>query len=157
MICLRALAFWIAAAGLIAVDQARGDVRLPKLIGDHMVLQRDRRLAAWGWADPGETVRVSFRGETARVNADKTGHWLASLGPNAAGGPYELVVSGRNRIVLHDVLVGDVWLASGQSNMEFPLKAGGEDGMPGVVDAEHEAAGANFPISGFLRFTGNSR
>src|SRR5689334_1181001 len=101
--------------------EALAEVKLPRLVADHMVLQRDSRVAIWGWADPGEEVKIGFHGKKATARTDRTGRWSTSLGPFPAGGPYELVILGKNRITIHDVLVGDVWVASGQSNMEFPL------------------------------------
>src|SRR6185437_5646240 len=86
------------------------EVRLPRLIADHMVLQRDCKLAIWGWADPGEQVRVDFRGTRATVRTDRQGRWSATLGPFPAGGPYDMTISGRNRLTLRDLLIGDVWL-----------------------------------------------
>src|SRR5579872_453533 len=143
MTSLRA-AFWIAAATLISVDQARGEVRLPRLVGDHMVLQRDSKIALWGWASPAESVRIDFHGKRVTARADQNGRWSTSLGPFPAGGPYDVVVTGKNRLVLHDVLLGDVWLASGQSNMEFPMGPG-PDSDKGVTNAEQEIASAQFP------------
>jgi sialate O-acetylesterase len=98
----------------------------------------------WGWADPGERVVVEFQGARVARKADREGRWSAALGPFAAGGPFEMAVSGRNRLTLHDILIGDVWLASGQSNMAFPMKPMG-DWRTGVKDAEREIAGASFP------------
>ena len=98
----------------------RADVRLPALFSDKMVLQRGIRLPVWGWAEDGEEVTVSFRGETAKTKA-KNGKWAIKLSRQKAGGPDTLVVQGKNKIVINDVLVGEVWICSGQSNMEWPL------------------------------------
>ena len=98
------------------------DVRLPGLFGDHMVLQRDMPIHVWGWADPGEAVNVAFRGESAGTIASPDGRWEIFLEPAEAGGPYDLVVDGENSIRLTDILVGDVWVGSGQSNMQWPLE-----------------------------------
>src|SRR5690242_1636363 len=111
---------WIASTGILLTSLAWADVRLPRLVGDHMVLQRDAKIAIWGWADAGESVRIDFRGKRVTVRADQNGRWSASLGPFLAGGPYDMLVAGKNRLELHDILLGDVWLASGQSNMEAP-------------------------------------
>ena len=98
----------------------RADVRLPGLFSDHMVLQQKMRVPVWGWADEDEQVTVTFRGK--KVSATAThGKWTVKLPAQKAGGPDTLVVQGRNRIELKDVLVGEVWICSGQSNMEFPL------------------------------------
>jgi sialate O-acetylesterase len=125
--------------------EVRADIKLPRLVGDHMVLQRDSKIAIWGWASPAESVRIDFHGKRATTRADQNGRWVTSLGPFPAGGPYDVVVAGKNRMVLHDVLLGDVWLASGQSNMEFPLEPGTEEWMTGVNNYAREAASANFP------------
>jgi sialate O-acetylesterase len=116
---------------------AQADVRLPALIGDHMVLQRDQPVRIYGWADPGEAVTVRLPGRTVSTVADGSGRWEAWLPPLPAGGPHELVIAGRNAITVRDVLVGDVWVASGQSNMVWPVERS--------RDPEKEAAAANDP------------
>lgn len=93
-------------------------VRLPKLVSDKMVLQRDADLKIWGWADAGEKVTVRLQGNYYETEADKDGNWEVTLPPQQVGGPYLLEV---NEIVIRDVLVGDVWLCSGQSNQETPI------------------------------------
>ena len=101
-----------------------GQVVLPKILGSHMVIQRDLPVHIWGTGNPDEAVTVRFRGESERARADQLGRWSVYLAPGSAGGPFDLRVepaSGAEATVLSDVLVGDVWLASGQSNMEFPL------------------------------------
>ena len=107
---------------LIALP-ARAEVKLPAPVGDHMVLQRDREIALWGWADPGEAVRVSIAGLQAAAEADGEGRWSVRLDELAAGGPHELVIAGKNEIRVQDVLIGEVWLCSGQSNMEWALRS----------------------------------
>ncbi len=96
-------------------------VTLPKLFTDHMVLQRDAPVHVWGWAQPGENVTVSFREKSESATADAAGRWDAYLPPGSAGGPFTMEVHGANAIALRDILVGDVWVASGQSNMEMPV------------------------------------
>lgn len=93
--------------------------RLPKIFGDNMVLQRNHAIAVWGWADKGEEITVQLNKQTRSVRADKTGKWKAELAPEQAGGPYQLTVTGKSVLTINDVLVGDVWICSGQSNMEF--------------------------------------
>jgi len=107
-----------------------------------MVLQRDIPIHIWGWSGPGEKVTVEFHGISREVAGDGLGNWGVFLGPEAAGGPYQLTVSGSNRIVLDDILVGDVWFASGQSNMEMPLS--GWPGAP-LKDSATEVAHAGQP------------
>ena len=140
---LAALAF-----AVIAATPAQAVVRLPKLVTDHMVLQRDTPLPLWGWAGTGEKVSVTFRNKTYTVTPGVNGKWIITLLPQAAGGPFELVVKGRNTITLRDVLVGDVWLASGQSNMEWAL-ANAQNGPA-------EAAAANFPQIRLLNVPNNT-
>ncbi|MCX6626694.1 MAG: sialate O-acetylesterase [Candidatus Solibacter sp.] len=101
---------------------AQAAVTLPTLLADHMVIQRGVPVHIWGKADPGEVVSASFRGETKAGAADALGQFHLYLFSGAAGGPFELTVRGANEIVLTDVLVGDVWVAAGQSNMEWPVR-----------------------------------
>ncbi|MCS7314129.1 MAG: sialate O-acetylesterase [Bryobacterales bacterium] len=130
--------FWQSCSLLcLALALLRADVRLPALISDHMLLQRDLPLRIWGWAEPGEQVTVRLAGQTTETVADSAGRWEVWLRPMAAGGPHELVVRGRNTISVRDVLVGEVWVASGQSNMAWPVERS--------RDPEKEAAAANYP------------
>ncbi|HEY8964811.1 MAG TPA: sialate O-acetylesterase, partial [Candidatus Methylacidiphilales bacterium] len=104
----------------------RADVRMPALFGDHMVLQRDLAIPVWGWADPGEAVAVTLgtgaNAATATATAGDDGAWKVKLPAAAAAGePTELAVKGKNALLFKDVLVGDVWVCSGQSNMEFGI------------------------------------
>lgn len=117
----------LMAASLLSIGSALprssvADVSLPQILGDNMVLQRHQPIRIWGMASPGERVRVAFRGESAvRTQADQRGNWRVTLLPRAAGGPLELSVVGRNSLTIRNILMGDVWIASGQSNMEFSL------------------------------------
>jgi len=104
---------------LLAATSVDAKVRLPKVVSDCMVLQRDVQLNVWGWADPGEKVTVRFDGKHYFTQADASGNWAVKMDPHKAGGPYLLEV---NEIILRDVLVGDVWLLSGQSNQETPVE-----------------------------------
>ena len=141
---LGSLACLLAACPLAGT----GAVRLPGILSSHMVVQRDRPIHIWGWADPGEKVSVTFRQTTRETAGDALGKWSLFLPPETAGGPYQLTVNGTNRVVLDDVLVGDVWFASGQSNMEMPLK-----GFPGapLKDGVAEIAHADLPQIRLLR------
>ena len=98
------------------------DVTLPPLFSDNMVLQRETPIPVWGKADPGEKVTVALDGDSAAVIAVADGRWQAALKSHTAGGPYTLTVTGKNTLTRTNVLVGDVWLCGGQSNMEFTLK-----------------------------------
>jgi sialate O-acetylesterase len=96
------------------------EVRLPGLFSDNVVLQQNASVPVWGWADDGESVTVLFRGKKATATATN-GKWMVRIGSFKAGGPDELRISGKNTLVLKNVLVGEVWICSGQSNMEWPL------------------------------------
>lgn len=98
------------------------DVRLPQLLSSGMVLQRNAEITLWGWADADEELAISFDGQTYRTTADDAGEWQARLPEKKAGGPYVIKIQGENTITLEDILIGDVWIASGQSNMELPME-----------------------------------
>jgi sialate O-acetylesterase len=99
----------------------RADVKPMSLFSDNMVLQRDVPLAVWGTAAAGEEVAVALAGAKARATADAQGRWMAKLPPQKAGGPFEMTIIGKNTVTIKNVLVGEVWLASGQSNMDMKL------------------------------------
>lgn len=126
----------VLALGLLV--HASAAVKLPGLIGDNMVLQRGLPLKIWGWAEAGEKVTVSFRGQEAEATANDQGQWLATLpAVTEAGGPYEMTIAGQNSLTLKNVLVGEVWVCSGQSNMQWPVV--------GAKNAPAEVAAANYP------------
>ena len=112
----------------MALAAARADVKLPALFSDNMVLQQGMNVPIWGWADEGEAVAVTFRGKTVKATAAKDGKWTVKLPNQKAGGPETLVIQGKNSIQLTNVLVGEVWVCSGQSNMEWPLSNSFEPG-----------------------------
>ena len=116
---------------------AHGEVSLPSIFGSHMVLQRDQENRIWGHAAPGEAVTVALAGQERTTRADSAGRWAVKLAPVAAGGPHTLAVSGTNRVVFEDVLFGEVWICSGQSNMQWPVERSNH--------AAVEIASANFP------------
>src|ERR1700747_1943600 len=97
-------------------------IKLPGFFGDHMVIQRNQTVPIWGWSSPNEKITINFNRQQKQATADNYGKWRITLDPEPGGGPFELGIRGKNNIVIHDVLVGEVWLCSGQSNMEFPLK-----------------------------------
>ena len=97
----------------------QGKVKLPLLISDGMILQRETSLDIWGWADPNEKVVVLFQGKTYNTKATKNGEWKVTLPPQNAGGPFTMEV---NDIELKNILFGDVWLCSGQSNIELTIR-----------------------------------
>ena len=123
---------------LLCALSTSANVRLAGIFNNDMVLQRNINIPVWGWAAPGEAITVSFHDQTKKVKAGKDGKWTIRLDPEVAGGPFILTVRGKNSIVLNDVVVGDVWLCSGQSNMEFTVTSGN--------NAKEEIAAANFPM-----------
>jgi len=130
-IALVMLCAWLAPSAILA------DVRLPRLISDHMVLQQGQPVRIWGQASPGEQVRVGLAGLERGARANDQGYWEVFLPPLQPGGPHTLVITANNTIQIRDVLIGEVWVASGQSNMEWPLER--------VNNAEQEIAAASFP------------
>lgn len=137
----RALAFLTAFAGSAAAAHAA--VTPNPLFADHAVLQAGTAVPVWGTAAPGEAVTVELAGLRAATAAGADGTWRVSLGPLAAGGPFTLTISGSNKVVVSDVLVGEVWIAGGQSNMERQL--GPRAGQQPIDDWEKEAAAADHP------------
>jgi len=124
---------------LVVVQPSVGQERpfVHPLFTNHMVFQRGIKVPVWGWAEPGSLVEIEFQGEKASAKADESGRWQVRLGPFTAGGPYELKIRGPEDVNLQDVMVGDVWLCSGQSNMAWPVSR--------ANDAEEEIAAANYP------------
>src|SRR5437867_4250424 len=120
MIPQRNSRYLLPLALLLSAFAARADVKLPGLFSDNIVLQQGIRVPVWGWAEDGEKVTVTFRGKAISTSA-KNGKWRVSLPSQKGGGPETLTVEGRNSIELKNVLVGEVWVCSGQSNMEWPL------------------------------------
>jgi sialate O-acetylesterase len=120
----------------IFVSLAVSDVRLPDVISDHMVLQRDITVKIWGWADEDEAVTLRFNNQVRETVAGKDGKWQISLEAMPAGGPFDMTVEGKNTLKLNDILIGDVWICSGQSNMEWRVKNSN--------NAEEEIAAADF-------------
>lgn len=112
-------------------------VFLPDILGDNMVLQRSRPITIWGTADPGEAVHVAFLGQETSTAADEHGRWKAVLGPfEAHAQPASMAITGTNRIVLNNILVGEVWLCSGQSNMQWTLEQS-DGGEAAIQSADH--------------------
>jgi sialate O-acetylesterase len=137
----------LCLVGLVAVClPAVGEVRLPHVLSDHAVLQREQPVRIWGWGAPAEKIKVRFHDQALMGQADVHGMWQVWLRPENAGGPYELTVTGDATpapLKRVDILVGDVWIASGQSNMQMPLM-GFNDSMR-VKDGDKEIAAADHP------------
>jgi sialate O-acetylesterase len=117
--------------------KVQAEFRMPQVFSDHMVLQQQKPIVIWGWSQPGEIVTVQISTHTQKVQANEAGEWKTVLPPLSAGGPYTLTVSGSNTLRFEDVLVGEVWLCSGQSNMEM--------GIGAAQNGAQEIAAANYP------------
>jgi sialate O-acetylesterase len=139
------LSGWALAALFCALASggAAAQARLAGVFGDHMVLQRDAPIRVWGWAAPGETVRVALPGRQGSTKAQRDGRWAVLLPALPAGGPHALTVRASNTLVLQDVMVGELWLCSGQSNMEWPLRA--------ALQGEQEVAASDHPVIRHLK------
>jgi sialate O-acetylesterase len=118
------------------VSVARADVKLPAIFGSHMVLQRDQKDKVWGWAAPDEAVTVEIAGQSKSATAGPDGAWQVVLDPMPAGGPHTMTVRGKNTVPFEDVLVGEVWICSGQSNMQFGL-GNSYEGDLAIIGANH--------------------
>jgi sialate O-acetylesterase len=123
---------------LVGAGSLSAAIKLPSVLGDHMVIQRGKPVAVWGWALPAEAVTVRLGESVATVQAGPDGRFAASLPALAAGGPYELSVKGATspEVVVRDILSGEVWVCSGQSNMEWPLSSVYSP-IPEVLRADH--------------------
>src|SRR5579871_179560 len=131
------LAFVLGAWVFISGINLWADPSLPTLFTDHMVLQRGREIHIWGNAEPQEKITATLAGYTSSSVADAQGHWSTHMPAMTAGGPFTLTVHGKKEVVIKDVLIGDVWIASGQSNMTYSL-----DGAEGAAT---EVPKANYP------------
>jgi len=127
----------LLASCLFLLQQAHATIKLPALVGSHMVLQRDKPIRVWGYGTPGEKVGMEFNGIKQATVTAKNGKWNFVYPSMKAGGPYDIKFIASNTIVLTDILVGDVWVCSGQNNMEFPLL--------GAENRDEEIKNADFP------------
>jgi sialate O-acetylesterase len=121
----------------LAAAPVSADVKLPSIIGDAMVLQRDQPLPIWGWDTPGTQVTVTLGQNKASAKADESGKWMVRMPAMKAGGPHEMTVAGSSRVELKEILIGEVWLCSGQSNMEWSVARS--------ANAQQEIAAARHP------------
>jgi sialate O-acetylesterase len=140
-----------AAAAVLAMSTTVfADVKLPAIISDHMVVQANKPVAVWGWADAGEQVTVATNGQMKTATPGEGGKWIVKLDPmKPSATPTTLTITGKNTVTINDVLVGEVWLGSGQSNMAFKVQA--------AKDAEKEIAAANYPLMrGFMEMSNGS-
>ena len=126
----------LLAFGGVFGQAARAEVWLPKVFGSQMVLQQDKPMVIWGWGQPNETVTVQIATESQKAAANERGEWKAALPAMKAGGPYSLTVTGSSTVRFEGVMVGEVWLCSGQSNMEMGIGAA-RDGQQEIAAADH--------------------
>lgn len=139
MLPLKQLTLFFLLLGTLWPFSARTEIVPARLFADHMVLQQKKLIPVWGWGNPGEAVRVTFLGKTYRAKTDRTGKWMLNLDPASAGGPFEMTIAGpKNQTVLKDILIGEVWVCSGQSNMEWAVRVS--------ANAKEEIAAANDPL-----------
>lgn len=124
----------------ISTVQLFANITLPKIFGDNMVLQRNKSIPLWGWGSPNEKITIQFNHQAIQVTTDLNGNWKVNLKKEAAGGPYQLVLKGLNTVTFKNVLVGEVWICSGQSNMEMPIEGWGK-----INNYQEEIAAANYP------------
>ena len=119
---LRLIQFSIITLLFFIVSVVHADIKLPVIFSDGIVLQRDTKFTVKGWASPNEKITLSFDGKKYSAKTDNNGNWVIELPPYEAGGPYEMVFKGKNEIKVRNILFGDVWLCSGQSNMVLPME-----------------------------------
>jgi len=134
LICKGAMAFMLLWTISFATQ---ANVKPARIFSSNMVLQQGQMNPVWGWADKGEKITITFAGKTVTTKADKAGKWSAKLPSLDYGGPYEMTIKGKNSIKFDNILIGEVWICSGQSNMEFAVS--------GSINAKSEIASANYP------------
>lgn len=132
----RTLSLLLAAAAIVTVLPAGADVRMPKVFTDDMMLQRDKPVRVWGWAEAGEDVSVALAGKTAATKADAGGAWKVELPALKEGENLEMTITGKNSVTLKNIIVGDIWVCSGQSNMEWAMRQ---------IPAAEDVKAADFP------------
>ena len=111
----------VAIVVTFIINSVPAEVSVPAIFGDNMVFQMEQQNPVWGWANPGETVYVRIDGQKHKTKADNNGNWKVKIGSLPVGGPYTLEIKGENKLVFEDVLSGEVWLCSGQSNMQWSV------------------------------------
>ncbi len=129
---------------ILASSSLTAQVRLPAILGDHMMIQQQSTLTLWGWDNPNQQMAVtpSWSGQTVHTRSKSDGRWSLKVSTPPAGGPFEILIKGSTEVLITDILAGEVWLCSGQSNMEMPLE--GWPGQP-ILGSEEAIAGANYP------------
>ena len=137
--CMKKIGILILFFQFVGLCLLKAEVKVAGLFGNNMVLQRERPVKIWGQADKNEMVEVSFKEQTLKTRANRKGEWQVTLAPMSHGGPYSLEVKGKNNTIRYDnILVGDVWLCSGQSNMEWVVSLAG--------NAQQEIEDADYPM-----------
>ncbi|MCK4750156.1 MAG: 9-O-acetylesterase, partial [Bacteroidales bacterium] len=121
---------------IFTIWQVHADVRLPRLFSDNMMFQRNQPIRVWGEADGNERIQIDFNGMSYKTRANKSGSWNIEIPSMKAGGPFEMTINGKNTVKLSNILIGDIWVCSGQSNMQWPLSK--------VNDADEEIKNANY-------------
>jgi sialate O-acetylesterase len=142
IICIMLLIIWFQFAGKVLAN-----VKLPYVLSSNMVLQRDSKTSVWGWAEPDENITAFFRDREYKTKTEKNGKWKIMIETGEAGGPFGLTIIGENIIKLENILVGDVWICSGQSNMELPLFK--------TNNSDYEISHANFTNIRFFNVPNN--
>ncbi|WP_223833529.1 hypothetical protein [Pedobacter riviphilus] len=130
-------------------------ITLPQLVSSHMVLQRETPLTIWGWAAAKEKITISFNGKTYKTTTNAQGSWFVKMGKMKAGGPFKMIVKGKNTITLDDILLGDVWFCSGQSNMALPMERL-KEAYPQVIEKDHFPLIRNFFVPTKANLSGES-
>ena len=145
---IRLQRFMLSMMFAVLAQVATANIKVPALIADNMVLQQNTKAALWGWASAGEEVSIttSWNNKTIRVITDASGKWTTYVKTIKAGGPYIINFKGSNNITITNVLLGEVWLASGQSNMEFFMAKTRSSSYTGVLNYEEEIKAANYPL-----------
>ena len=138
---MKKISLLLFISALIFTSPSHAEISLPSVFGDHMVLQRNSEVAIWGWGDPGEEIRITGSWnsiDTVTTTAQNNSYWKADLKTGEAGGPYRVSITGSSKITLENVMLGEVWICSGQSNMEWSFNHK-------IKDGDLEAANASYP------------
>ena len=130
------IVLFILMTGMSVGSSVHAEVTLPHLFADHMVIQRDARITIWGWGDPGERVTVELGNRSRKTTTDESGRWTVILPPFRSGGdPLTMIITGDNTLTIEDILVGEVWVCSGQSNMWWPIRSASDpDSISAAAD-----------------------
>ncbi|WP_247237168.1 sialate O-acetylesterase [Telluribacter sp. SYSU D00476] len=136
---------------LLSTSLTFAQLKVARVFGDHMVLQRDKVIMVWGWADKGEKVTVTLNGRTVTAKAGPDGKWITDLPIMPAGGPYQLIIKGKkDQITFNDILIGEVWLLSGQSNMEWKVRS--SDNAKAEIASANNSTIRHFEVAHELAF-----